>query len=190
MSANKFMIYSRANYGVEVSEEDAMKFRSDYFRMYPGIQEYHNYMRQYIYERGYAENIIGERRYLPTHRSDDSYERWRAWSEGVNYTIQGSAAAIIKLAMLKISRSLYRPFGRAVHPDFGRVVTCWGTDDYDPEREVYMFAQVHDELDFFVSAGIAEDFAKWVKHIMETVVTLRVPVEAEYGIGRTFGDAK
>lgn len=190
MSATRFVAYAKNSYGVRVTLSEAEAFRKQFFRTYPGIVRYHEMMREHIAEFGWAENIVGERRYLPGYDSADGYERWQAWTQGVNYTIQGSAGALIKKAMLDIYRELRRPFGYQVHPTYRRVVTLWGSDD-NLAHEAQIVGQVHDELQCYARREIAEPFAKWVVHKMETAMTgFRVPIVAEAGIGLSMEDAK
>jgi DNA polymerase-1 len=189
MSAQSFVEYAFLNYGVTVSPSDAEAFRKSFFLLYRGVAEYHNYMRDFVWERGYAENVIGERRYLPEHRSSDNYKRWLAWSEGVNYTIQGSAAALIKIAMRNIYRDLIRPHGYKRSTRYGRLLTCWGAPSL--AHEVRLVMQVHDELVFEVRQEIAVPFSKWLRHKMETAVTaFKIPIIAEAGIGPDVESAK
>lgn len=189
MSAQSFVEYAFLNYGVKVSLADAEAFRKAFFLLYRGIMEYHNYMRDFIWENGYAENIIGERRYLPEHRSPDNYRRWLAWSEGVNHTIQGSAAALIKVAMRNIYRDLIRPHGYKRSTRYGRVLTCWKAPSL--AHEVRLIMQVHDELVFEVREEIAEPFSRWLRHKMETAITaFKIPIIAEAGIGPDVESAK
>jgi len=188
MSAASFQAYAKYNYGVEVSEENAFKFRDAYFNLYRGIQWYHDEMRDFVNKHGFTYNIIGEKRFLPDYKSPDTYLRWRAWSEGVNYTIQGSAAALIKVAMRNIYNELIRPHGLKKSTRYGRILTCWKSPSL--AHEVRLFLQVHDELVFEVREEIAEPFAKWLAHKMETAVTgFMVPIVAEYGIADTFEEA-
>lgn len=194
MSAKRFVDYAKNSYGVVVTLAEAELFRETYFKTYKGIVGYHDYMREEILEKGYTTNFIGERRYLPDHKSTDpengGYFRWKAWSEGVNHTIQGSAAALIKIAMLNIHNELYRPFGDRISDRYGRIVTLWKSKN-NMAHEVRLMMQVHDEVVFEVRNEIVDKFAPWLQKTMETAATgFLVPIVAEYGIGPTYEDAK
>jgi DNA polymerase-1 len=189
MSAKSFVDYAFLNYGVRVTMEEAEEFRAAFFKLYRGIKEYHDYMWDFIWDHGYSENFVGERRNLPGHRDEDNYKRWLAWSEGVNFTIQGGAAALIKIATRNISNALIRPHGYKVSNRYGRLLTCWGAASM--AHEVRLVMQVHDELVFEVREEIAAPFAKWLQHMMETAVTgLSIPLVAEAGIGPDIESAK
>lgn len=186
MSAKRLQATARFDYGVDEPLQYWEAAKDAYFRLYRGVKDYHNYMRDYVYTHGYAENIIGERRYLRNYNLSDKadpeagYKRWQAWSQGVNYTIQGSTAALIKIAMLNIYDELIRPHGFKVSKKYGRVLTLWRSNN-NLAHEVRMVMQVHDEIVFEVREEIAEPFMKWVRYMMETAITgVSVPVIAEY----------
>jgi DNA polymerase-1 len=116
---------------------------------------------------GYVETLFGRRRYLPEINS--SIEQVRAMAErmAINHPIQGTAADLIKMAMIEIDKEIERR----------------GWDDF-----VKMLLQVHDELVFEVSQKFIEKAVKMIKEKMENVYKLRVPLEVEIKIGKNWGE--
>jgi len=142
-------------------------FIDKYFITHQGIQKY---MKQVVVdarEAGFAQTIFGRRRYLPELNSSNHIIRSSAERMAMNMPIQGTAADLMKLAMIKINQGLSK---------------------VSPETKILL--QVHDELVFEVPDDDIEKVKAFVEEIMETVVTLDVPVIVEIGVGKNWGEAK
>jgi DNA polymerase-1 len=115
---------------------------------------------------GYTETILGRRRYLPDLASDNGQRRQMAERMALNAPIQGSAADIIKVAMLRVQRAL-REEGRASR----------------------LLLQVHDELVLEIAPGEREPVEELVRREMAAAYTLDVDLDVSVGVGRTWDDA-
>jgi DNA polymerase-1 len=116
-------------------------------------------------EKGYVETIMGRRRYLPDIHSANAIVRGVAERNAINAPIQGSAADIIKLAMVNILKKLRNSFSTK------------------------MILQVHDELIFDVPLQELDRIRQMVKHEMEHAMNLSVPLTVEIGVGKSWLDA-
>ncbi|UCF06218.1 MAG: DNA polymerase I [bacterium] len=150
--------------GIPVAE--AKQFIEDYFASYPGVKAYIDRSIGQARERGYAETLMGRRRNLPDIASGDG--RVRSFSEriAVNMPIQGTAADMIKVAMIDIDRGIR---GRGLGSR--------------------MVLQVHDELVFEVPLNEREDIEELVRRSMESALRLEVPLEVEIGFGKDWVEA-
>ncbi len=151
----------------DLNYEEAKAFIDKYFETHPGIKEY---MKQIVIdtrEAGFAETIFGRRRYLPELNSANHIIRAAAERMALNMPIQGTAADLIKLAMIEIDKDLPKVSPRSM-----------------------MLLQVHDELVFEVPDSDVKKVTKLVKKKMENVVKLDVPVVVEIGVGKNWGEAK
>ncbi|MDP1629192.1 MAG: DNA polymerase, partial [bacterium] len=137
---------------------EAKKFIDEYFRDFQGIKNYIERTKQYVRDNGYAETLTGRRRYLPEIHSPNFQVRGEAERMAVNMPVQGLAADIIKMAMIRIEQEFYADFER---------------------QDVKMILQVHDELVFEIKDGIIEEKAKKIKEIMENVLKLSAPIVVE-----------
>jgi DNA polymerase-1 len=151
---------------LHVSAKDAKAYIDAYFDAYAGVRRWLEASIEAADEKGYATTLLGRKRIIPELKSRSPMDRGFGERVAANTPIQGSAADICKLAMLKIAARL---------PS----VTARGR----------MILQVHDELLFEVPAADAEAVAALVKHEMEHVVELKVPLVAEVGIGKSWGEA-
>jgi len=146
-----------------VSFTEAKHFIESYFDQFPSIRKYIDKSIQSAHDLGYAETLLGRKRYLPEINSSNRIIREATERTAINTPVQGTAADIMKLAMIKI------------HAKMGQ----WpGTK---------MLLQVHDELVFEVPEGIAKDFAPWVSEEMSSAYRLKVPLRVDAGIGRHWG---
>ncbi len=151
---------------------EAEAFINAYFERFPRVRSYLESTRQQAAERGYVETLLGRRRYFPILQSHDTGQqamirRRAAEREAVNMPIQGTAADIIKIAMLKLHQELLRRRSGA-----------------------YMILQIHDELIFEVPEGEALDTAALIREIMETAYPLDVPLKVDVHTGRHWGELK
>lgn len=163
-SANFGIIYGISPFGlaeqIKVSRSEAKKLIDDYFETYPGIKRYIENQINDTREKGYAETIMHRKRYLPDITSGNAVVRGFAERNAVNAPIQGSAADIIKCAMVRIDRR------------------------FDEEHlKSKMIIQVHDELDFSVAPGEEEIVRRIVTEEMENAypMSVRLVVDCRFG---------
>jgi DNA polymerase-1 len=149
---------------IPVSEARALK--EEYFTEFGGVRDFLQDIVRQARTNGYTETMMGRRRYLPDLTSDNRQRREMAERMALNAPIQGSAADIIKVAMLHVRQAL-REEGLASR----------------------MLLQVHDELVFEVAPGELERLSRLVTAQMNAAYRLRVPLEVSVGVGRTWEDA-
>lgn len=147
--------------GIPVKE--ASRFIAEYFEKLPGVKVYIDRCVSEARSRGYAETILGRRRYLPDLQSQRHQVRAGAERMAVNTPVQGSAADLIKLAMVRLQQRLEQD-----HTD------------------VRLLIQVHDELVFEVPDDEVEALARLVAGEMAAVMSLRVPLGVETGSGKNW----
>jgi len=152
---------------LDIARDEAQDFIDDYFERFSGVRAFLDEKVEQARERGYVETLMGRRRYIPELKSRNWNIRQFGERVAQNTPIQGTAADLIKQAMLDVDAAL----------------TSSGT-------ESRMLLQVHDELLFEVPEGEAEAVRDLVVDRMEGAVELDVPVVAEAGIGRSWYDAK
>jgi DNA polymerase-1 len=167
---NYGLAYGLSVYGLSqqlhVTPDEARAFMDEYFQQFGGVRDYlHDVVGQARMD-GYTQTIMGRRRYLPDLTSDNRQRREMAERMALNAPIQGSAADIIKVAML------------AVH----REIAALGLRSQ-------MLLQVHDELLFEVASGELEDLRELVREQMGSAFGLSIPLEVSMGIGRSWADA-
>ncbi|MBU4331935.1 DNA polymerase I [Patescibacteria group bacterium] len=146
----------------------AQEFLDKYFGRFKAVQKYLMQSVERGREQGYVETLFGRRRYLPDLNSGVQQIRAVAERMALNQPIQGTAADLMKIAMINLSQKLSK----------------------HNSDEVTMLLQVHDELVFEVKSDSTEKIAKIIKHEMENVYTLRVPIEAEIEAGQNWGELK
>ncbi len=169
-TANFGIIYGISSFGLaqqlDCSRTEAKALIDGYFASFPGIAAYIERQKTFAREHGYVETLFGRKRYLPDITSRNSTVRSFAERNAVNAPIQGTAADIIKMAMVAISRRLKKEQLRA-----------------------QMIMQVHDELNFNVPEQEAEQVRSIVVDEMQNAVHLSVPLIADCGIGRNWLEA-
>jgi DNA polymerase-1 len=150
-----------------IAQDEAKQFIARYFERFAGVRAFLDRQIELAREQGYVETLFKRRRYIPEIR--DRNFNMRAYGErnAQNSPLQGSAADLIKLAMVRIHRAL-RQRGLSSR----------------------MLLQVHDELVFEVPAGEVDAMRELVRREMETVVELRVPLVVDVGVGPNWRDAK
>jgi DNA polymerase-1 len=137
-----------------------------YFSRYPGVKQFMDDTRERARDRGYVETVFGRRLYLPEIKSQNAARRQYAERTAINAPMQGTAADIIKRAMITLHRWLEESGAQA-----------------------RMIMQVHDELVFEVAeASIAEVQAVVVEQ-MEAAAELSVPLQVEAGVGKSWDEA-
>jgi len=150
--------------GIEV--EEARRFIDEYFASYPGVRAYTQEMVQRARAQGHVTTLLGRKLSLPDLQSAHPGQRAFAERVAVNAPIQGSAADLIKTAMVRVHRRLQAGGGRA-----------------------RMILQVHDELLFEVPEAEVESVAALARHEMEHALPLSVPLVVEIGSGRNWAEA-
>lgn len=156
----------RLSQEIGVSQKEAKSFIESYFSKYPGIQEYMDGTVAFCREKGFVETMFKRRRIFPDIDSKNHIARTASERGAINSRIQGSAADLIKIAMIHVNRTIDTDF-----------------------PEVKMIMQVHDELVFEAPERIAEDFKTAVIGIMEKAVKLHVPLIVDAKIGRSWQEA-
>ncbi|HMW82991.1 MAG: DNA polymerase I [Pseudomonadales bacterium] len=163
-AVNFGLIYGMSAFGLArqlgISRNEAQGYIDGYFSRYPGVLDYMERIRQTAREQGYVETLHGRRLHVPEIHARDQARRRAAERTAINAPMQGSAADIIKLAMIQLDEWLERT--RA------------------PAR---MIMQVHDELVLEVANEALEQVRPEVKRIMEQATTLAVPLLVEIGTG-------
>ena len=152
--------------GLRVSTDEARDLMDGYFQRFGGVRDYLRQVVAQARKDGYTETILGRRRYLPDLTSDNRQRREMAERMALNAPIQGSAADIIKVAMLRVDEDISRSGLRS-----------------------RMLLQVHDELLFEVAAGELEALRDLVTSAMCSAFTMTVPLEVSMGTGRSWADA-
>jgi len=161
------LAYGLSAYGLaaqlNLSPGDAQELMHQYFKRFGGIQDYLKSVVEEAREKGYTETILGRRRYLPDLSSDNRQRREVAERMALNAPIQGSAADIIKVAMLNVARVLR-------------------SDNFESR----LLLQVHDELIFEIAPGEQERLSEVVRREMENAVALSLPLSVNIGIGASW----
>ncbi|PIS43095.1 MAG: DNA polymerase I [Candidatus Kerfeldbacteria bacterium CG08_land_8_20_14_0_20_40_16] len=170
------VLYGMGVYGLawrtQIERGKAKEFIDKYFSAFKGVKEYIDQTKALAQSMGYVETLFGRRRYLPEINSGVAQIRNAAERMAINMPIQGTAADLIKLAMISVQKELAQLKGN----EEGRVAK--------------MILQVHDELVFEVQSDKIKLLARKIKEIMETVYKLKVPIEAEAKTGKNWGELK
>lgn len=170
-AVNFGLIYGMSAFGLarqlHIPQKEAQKYIDIYFERFPGVQLYMDKTRELAFEKGYVETIFGRRLYLPEIKSKHFQRRKAAERAAINAPMQGSAADVMKLAMLKVQDWI----------------------DQQPSQDVYMTMQVHDELVFEVRSSCIETVVPQLCQLMETTAELDVPLLVEAGVGQNWDEA-
>ena len=163
------IIYGMSTFGFSqsagVSQNEAREFIRKYFENYPQVAQYLDEVKVIVEEKGYVETELGRRRYIPEINSRNAQLRAQAERMAINMPIQGLAADIIKLAMIRTDKLISEKYPKA-----------------------RMVLQIHDELLFEIPERDADKFAKDVKAAMESVYNLSVPLVVDVKIGDNWGE--
>ncbi|WP_436894177.1 DNA polymerase I [Siccibacter turicensis] len=158
------LIYGMSAFGLSrqlnISRKESQKYMDLYFERYPGVLEYMERTRKQAKEQGYVETLDGRRLYLPDINSSNAARRAGAERAAINAPMQGTAADIIKRAMIDVDR--------------------WLEND---KPRVQLIMQVHDELVFEVHKDDVEAVSKTIHELMENSMKLDVPLLVEVGSG-------
>ena len=165
------LIYGMSAFGLakqlNIPRHEAQKYMDLYFERYPGVLEYMDSTREGAKEKGYVETVFGRRLYLPDIKASNGARRKGAERAAINAPMQGTAADIIKMAMIKVD-------------DW---ITSLESDD------VLMMRQVHDELVFEIREEHLEEQVKNIVSLMEQAAVLNVPLVVEAGVGDNWDEA-
>ena len=164
------LIYGMSAFGLgkqlSISRHAAQEYVDLYFERYPGVKEYMDRTRQLAHEQGFVETLFGRRLYLPEIESRNAQRRQYAERTAINAPMQGTAADIIKMAMIAVDQ--------------------WIQESAEP---VNMIMQVHDELVFEVAETRAEAIKPVVIECMTAAAELSVPLVVDANIGANWDQA-
>jgi DNA polymerase-1 len=169
-TANFGIIYGISSYGLSerltIGRKEAKELIDGYFNSYPGVKAYMDESIKKARDVGYVTTMFGRRRYLPDIHSRNQVVRGNAERNAINAPIQGSAADIIKIAMVRIHEKMKSENFRSL-----------------------MVLQVHDELIFEVEMPELEKVKELVMHEMSNAVKLDVPLKVDWGTGKNWFEA-
>lgn len=170
-AVNFGIVYGISDYGLSqslgITRKQAKQFIDDYLDSFPGVKQYMEDIVKDCKAQGYVETLLHRRRYIPDITSRNFNLRGFAERTAMNTPIQGSAADIIKLAMVNFDKEIK-------HTDF----------------HAKLLLQVHDELIFELPKDEVEAFSKFIEEIMDNALELDVPLKVESSYGATWYDAK
>lgn len=164
------LIYGMSAFGLSrqlgIARNEAQKYMNLYFERYPGVQEYMERTRQQAADQGYVSTLDGRRLYLPDIHSRNAMSRKAAERAAINAPMQGTAADIIKKAMIAI-------------------------DDWLQQEKplATMLMQVHDELVFEVHHSVMDEVSAKIRNLMEGCMQLDVPLQVDIGTGSNWDQA-
>ena len=164
------LIYGMSAFGlarqIGVARGEAQEYIDRYFARYPGVADYMDATRAIAHEQGYVETLLGRRLYLPEINARNKQRQLAAERTAINAPMQGTAADIIKLAMIDVD--------------------TWLTET---ALDAKMIMQVHDELVFEVADEACETLCNNVTERMANVIELQVPLLTEVGVGANWDEA-
>ncbi|RUO63178.1 DNA polymerase I [Pseudidiomarina insulisalsae] len=171
-AVNFGLIYGMSAFGLarqlDISRNEAQDYMDKYFERFPGVHDYMESKRQQAKRDGFVETLFGRRLHLPEIRAQNAARRKAAERAAINAPMQGTAADIIKYAMIKVAEFMRKE------------VT---------DAQAWMIMQVHDELVFEVRDDQVERLQKALVEVMESAVELDVPLIAEAGVGANWDEA-
>ena len=163
------LIYGMSEFGLSnqlgISRQEARTYMDAYFNRYPNVLQFMTDIKTKAAEQGYVETLLGRRLYLPEIKSSNGMRRKAAERVAINAPMQGTAADIIKVAMIGIDKMI-----------FG-------------DENIKMIMQVHDELVFEVKAERVDHYSQLIKAEMEKAIKLHVPLIADVGVGDNWDEA-
>ena len=167
-AVNFGIVYGQSKYGLAknlgISNNEAQEFIDKYFETYPRVKEYMNYEIDFVNKHGYVETIFGRKRYLASELHSSNFQiREFAQRAAINQPLQGTAADLIKMAMIDVEKELEAK-----------------------KLKTKMIMQVHDELVFEVPKGELETVKELVLKCMELNQPLRVPLEVDINYGSSW----
>jgi DNA polymerase-1 len=165
------LIYGMSAFGLSrqlnIPRHESQKYMDTYFERYPGVMQYMQDTRENAKEKGYVETVFGRRLYLPEINDRNGMRRKGAERAAINAPMQGTAADIIKKAMLAVDKWIHSL----------------------PANNIRMIMQVHDELVFEIRDEYLDDYTRKITELMENAVKLKVPLVVECGVGDNWDEA-
>ena len=198
------VLYGMGAYGLawraDIPQWQAKDFIDKYFSEFSGVKKYLDATLEFTKKEGYCETLFGRRRYIPELNASNHQLKMAGERMAINHPIQGTAADLIKMAMIEIDKVLFchsdRP-SQGVEESLkdkncanNSVKGSLGYARDDSGCGVRMILQVHDELVFEVQKELADEVGKKVKEIMEGVAKLRVPIVVEVNVSKSWGEMK
>jgi len=169
-AVNFGLIYGMSRFGLakqlNISNDDAAHYIDTYFSRYPHVGTYMESTKEKAKELGYVETLFGRRLYLPEINASNGMRRQAAERTAINAPMQGSAADIIKIAMIEIHQ--------------------WIKNE---KPDCHMVMQVHDELVFEVAEDKVEEYQKQINDLMANAVELSIPLVVDIGVGDNWEQA-
>ena len=170
-TVNFGIVYGQTEFGLSsqlhITRKEAGEFMQMYFDSYPKIHQYMNQLIDFCKENGYVETLFHRRREIPEINDKNFMTREFGMRAAMNAPIQGSAADLIKIAMLKMDKALK-----------------------DANVQSKMLLQIHDELIFLVPDNELDLMQNLVKDTMENAMELKVPLKASISVGKSWYEAK
>ena len=170
-AVNFGIVYGISDFGLanqlQVSRKEAAGYIESYFARYTGVKQYMTDMVALARQQGYVQTILGRRRYLPDIKHSNFNLRSFAERTAINTPIQGTAADIMKLAMIKVAQALQ-----------------------EAGLQSRILLQVHDELILEVPEAEKEQAAALVRNAMESAASLEIPLSADVKFGKNWAEAK
>ncbi|MGC9421318.1 DNA polymerase I [Vibrio sp.] len=170
-AVNFGLIYGMSAFGLAkqlgIPRSEAQHYMDKYFERYPGVMQYMEETRRTAAEQGYVETLFGRRLHLPEIKSRNGMRRKAAERAAINAPMQGTAADIIKKAMLLVDHWI----------------------ETEGQGRVKLLMQVHDELVFEVEESALSEIESKVQELMESAATLKVPLVADTGHGNNWDEA-
>ncbi len=164
------LIYGMSSFGLAqqlgLSRSQAQSYIDLYFTRYPGVKNYMDSIREQAREQGYVETLFGRRLYLPEIKSRNAARRQYAERTAINAPMQGTAADIIKRAMIKTDQ--------------------WLLED---KPDAKMIMQVHDELVFEAAEDQVDHYSAIIRNMMSSAADLNVPLIVDIGVGNNWDEA-
>jgi len=171
-AVNFGLIYGMSAFGLArqlgIARNDAQHYMDKYFERFPGVLQYMEDTRKQAKDQGYVKTLFGRRLPLPDIKASNGARRKGAERAAINAPMQGTAADIIKKAMLQVADWI---------------------DTNNCKDDVRMLMQVHDELVFEIKEAKLDDYIKELTEVMENAARLDVPLIAEAGKGKNWDEA-
>ena len=164
------LIYGMSAFGLakqlNVGRGEAQSYIDLYFSRYPGVKDYMEQTRERAREQGYVETVFGRRLYLHEINASNAMRRQYAERTAINAPMQGTAADIIKFAMINLDKIII-----------------------DQQLDIKMIMQVHDELVFEIEESILDQSIEMIREAMVNAATLSVPLIVDIGVGNNWDEA-
>ena len=164
------LIYGMSAFGLgkqlNIGRNEAQQYVDLYFERYPGVKRYMDETRERAHEQGFVETVFGRRLYLPELKARNAQQRQYAERTAINAPMQGTAADIIKRAMIRVDQWLLQN-----------------------QPQARMIMQVHDELVFEVSDADVDHCRQHIAELMVSAADLSVRLEVDAGVGNNWHEA-